>query len=511
MPEKIKRLGSFTLELAWAATILLLPITSLPLLSRLAGGTAVAPASLIPFAWLILVWFVFYLVKRGALPRESLPFLLFISVALIASALAFFYAIPPFKGSSVAVEEKSALLTLVIGSAFYLVSAGWLSGSARRLLLTFKLINISGLIMLLWAALQGVFIFVFDNQYPGFMETVQMWISTRGLFHGRITGLAFEPSWLAQQLNLLFLPLWLAATVTGWSAFRFRLWKFRVENLLLVLGAAVLFVSSRVGTLAFILVLAFLGIYINILLARRLQKWTLARLAHTPRSFKEVVRFLLPVILLLLFITAYGLAMLLLVYGLSHVDTRLARIFQLSSIIEPEDATLTVYQLFNYLAFAERFVYWVAGWKIFNLFPIFGVGLGNAGFFFQRSLPAYSWGLPEVMDTYYRLSFIPNIKSLWIRLLAETGIAGFSAFLAWCLVVLRSAWFMRTRPDPLIRVAGWFGLFVIISFAIEGFSTDTFALPYLWISLGIVSAAAVLVRSQHSIQASAPHTEPPPP
>ncbi|MBU2611906.1 MAG: hypothetical protein KJ606_13315, partial [Chloroflexi bacterium] len=49
-------------NLTWALMLLLLPITSLPLLSRLAGGTAVAPASILPLVWLV-VWFVCFVFK----------------------------------------------------------------------------------------------------------------------------------------------------------------------------------------------------------------------------------------------------------------------------------------------------------------------------------------------------------------------------------------------------------------------------------------------------------------
>jgi O-antigen ligase len=111
------------------------------------------------------------------------------------------------------------------------------------------------------------------------------------------------------------------------------------------------------------------------------------------------------------------------------------------------------------------------------------------------------------MDTYFRLSTIPNIKSLWIRLLAETGIVGFSSFLTWCLVVFRSAWSIRLNKSHLFKMVGWFGLFVLIAFIIEGFSTDTFALPYLWLSLGIVSASAAICREQSRDQAAGPALE----
>jgi O-antigen ligase len=150
--------------------------------------------------------------------------------------------------------------------------------------------------------------------------------------------------------------------------------------------------------------------------------------------------------------------------------------------------------LFNYLQFAERYVYWVAGWNIFNAHPLLGVGLGNAGFYFQQALPAYGWHLPEVMLIYLREAALPNIKSMWVRLLAETGIVGFSSFIAWYYVMVRTAWSMRLNPHRLFKVIGWFGLFVLVAYVTEGFSTDTFALPYLWVSLGIVSAAGSLLR-----------------
>ena len=99
------------------------------------------------------------------------------------------------------------------------------------------------------------------------------------------------------------------------------------------------------------------------------------------------------------------------------------------------------------------------------------------------------------MDVYYRASAIPNIKSLWVRLLAETGIVGFAAFLSWFYVLYKSSRFLKSASDPLFRTIGWAGLFVLIAFLAEGFSTDTFALPYLWVSLGMVSAASALWRA----------------
>ncbi len=494
MPERLRRLGYISLIIAWAAVFILMPITSLPLISRLAGNSSVAPAAILPLLWVALFWFIPYVIKRGAIARESIPFIFFISIAIISSAAAFFLNIPPFKNVSISHEEIRSILTLSIGAAFYLITASWFSRDQSRLASVLKWINISGILIILWAAIQGFYIFLFKSNYPAILLTFQRLVSTRDLFIGRITSFAFEPSWLAHQMNLLYIPFWLGATVSGTSAHRFRLWKISLENILFLIGAVVVFLASRVGTLAILLVLALLGVYANFLLAQRVYKWSLTIFITFSAAIKKTFRILLPLVLLFLFISVYVLGAVGLVYGLSHVDKRLARIFQPQSVIQWIKIIQNPYIFFNYLEFAERYVYWVGGWNVFNLHPILGVGLGNAGFFFQRQLPAYSWSLPEVMDAYYRTADLPNIKSLWVRLLAETGIVGFSSFIAWFYVLFRLSWFIRLSKNPLFKMIGWSGLFVLVAYLIEGFSTDTFALPYLWVSLGIVSAAGALMR-----------------
>lgn len=495
MAERLRQVGSLTLVIAWAALFLLMPITSLPLLSRLVGGAEVAPAALFPLGWLVLFWFIPYILKKGAIPRESIPFIFFISVAIIASAAALFLITPPFRNANIPREEIRALFTLSIGAAFYLVTASWFSKSQSRLSFFLKWINVSGFIVILWAMIQSFYIFFFQGHYPVILQMFQHLVSKRDLFPTRVTSFAFEPSWLAHMLNLTYLPFWLGATISRTSAHRFRLWKISLENILLLLGAVVVFLASRVGTLALLVVLAFLGLYANASLARRVYKWSLTRFAHFSVVIKKGIRILLPLIILLAFIGIYVLGAVGLVYGLSHVDKRLARFFQPLSLAQWTQLIQNPYVFFNYLAFAERYVYWVGGWNIFNIHPILGVGLGNAGLFFQSVLPSYSWNLPEVMDVFYRSSALPNIKSLWVRLLAETGIVGFSSFIAWLYVVFRLGWFVRLSKNPLFRTIGWSGLFVLLAFIIEGFSTDTFALPYLWVSLGIVSAVGALIRT----------------
>jgi hypothetical protein len=366
-----------------------------------ANGTLVAPASIIPLAWLVFFWFVVYLIKKGTLQRESLPFLFFIFVAVIYSAFAFFLDIPTFKDQSILGEESKALLTLMIGAAFYMVTASWLSQSRTRLTLTLKLVNVSGLILLSWALIQAVYIYLFQGNYPELIIRFQRIISIRDFFPGRMSGFAYEPSWLGQQLNLLYLPFWLAAIITGWSTFRHRLGKISIENILLAIGLMVLFLSSRIGTLSFLLVTAFLVIYVNFHIAKRFQAWSLKYFDRFPPFLIRSARYLIPVLIFFIFLGVYFLSAVVLVYGLSHLDSRLARIYMINSLAILKLLTSNIYILFAYLSFAERVVYWVAGWNIFNLHPLLGVGLGNAGFFFPQTLPAYGCNLPEVMNIYY--------------------------------------------------------------------------------------------------------------
>src|SRR5664280_574046 len=146
MTERIRRFGYLSLVIAWAAVFILLPITSLPLFSLLAGGSTVAPAAILPLLWVAFFWFIPYLFKKGVVPRESLPFIFFIFIAIVSSAAAFFLNIPPFKDVSVSHEEIRSFLTLSVGAAFYLITASWFSRDQSRLAFVLKWINISGII-----------------------------------------------------------------------------------------------------------------------------------------------------------------------------------------------------------------------------------------------------------------------------------------------------------------------------------------------------------------------------
>jgi len=471
---------------SWIFLVLSLPITSQPLIARFARTGSVAPVSGVFLAFTFLFWYIPFIAKRGVIPRQTFPILGFVLWAVIVTLAAFFRENPPFKDISLMTSAGKGLITLFIGITFYLVTSSYLR-NVDNIKLTFRIVNWGGLTIILWSFFQ-VLVNMILGDFPWWMDSIQSIFSTGVLVLGRATGLALEPSWLAHQLNMLYLPYWLAASVFRFTAHSFKLWKFHFEDLLLIFGAATLMASfSRVGMLAFLLMAAFIFIRINIDLVKRVEAWIFRK--KTPAKSILIVFRIGFVFSLIIFYTGiiYGVAFTFILF-----DPRMASLFQFSQ--EGNDPVL---RYANSLKFGERLVYWLAAWKIFGNFPWLGVGLGIAGYYFPTSIVAYGWSLVEVKKLLFHSSNLLNIKSLWFRLLAETGIIGFSFFFSWLFVILVSSIKMFLEKEKSIRVIGLFGILMLIGFCIEGFSIDSFAMPYLWFSAGIITAGSMAYDHQY--------------
>jgi hypothetical protein len=486
-------------QLLLCAGILLLPITSFPLLIRVSGASTIAPPSNLIFLLLAAVWLLPYILKGGRLPVEVFFFILFILAALLSWGAAFFLELPPFRDGSILSQGRSALTTLAMGIAVFLIPASLLSLGKKWIRIALVFINISGAFILLWSLLQAYYVFFHNSHYPDFVYSIQHLLSSRAnpLFAGRLTGFAYEPSWLAHQLVMVYLPYWLAATISGFTTLRIRLWRFSLENLLLALGFFVLFMSfSRIGFISFMLVLAFAVFQGTAILGRRIHNWIIIRQGRTRKATRRLVSLAILVSFLFIYLSVIvGAA-----YTGSLMEPRLARIF--STPLQSG----SVYEIANQLAFAERVVYWATGFEVFADYPLLGVGLGNAGFFFQEKMPIFGFALWEVSQIFSYLDHVPNTKNMWVRILAETGLVGFALFLTWYYILWRAARLSFSLNDPVLRVVGLTGQFVLIGFLLEGFSIDSFALPYFWFSAGLVAAAGAVSRrmlSQEKIQEGA--------
>ncbi len=448
----------------------LLPLTSMPLVVRLVRSDVVAAPSGLILLVLLVGWAFPRLLGGDRLPENAFLLIGFVLAALMVTVLSFFRIIPPYKSASVTASSVSAVITLFIGFGFYLVSTLWNSDDRKRQL-TLRVINWSGAVVLLWTLLQAFFWYK-DMRYPEWMKEIQFFFSVGSLYRQRFVGFTLEPSWLAHQLNLLYLPWWFAASVTGASVHRFRYRKVTFERLLFVFGLAILFLTlSRVGLVAFLLTVIF---FVVVQIFKRSGRW---------KRLKTWAGRLLPFALVLVVIP---LVLLLIGWMLSRLDYRMANLFSLD-LWGRSDPIL---YLAEKLSLAARFVYWDGGMEIFNAHPVFGVGLGHAGFYMPDALSLFALKLVEVRDLLYRTETLLNIKSIWIRVLAETGIVGFSFFFTWILRSWLGAFRQLAADSELRRALGWMGCFTLIAFLLEGFSLDTFALPYLWISTGLSDSSA---------------------
>ncbi len=485
-------------RIAWGALLVSLPVTSFPPLSDLAGGAQVAPLALIPLAWLVLTWLPHALLRRDAsLPAETRPLFGFLLAALVSALAAWFRVIPGFKSTSVAGNEAGALLTLATGAGFYFASLSFIRvGGFRQAL---RWISIGGMPLLAWSLAQAAVIWLGGNEYPGWMLSLHDLFATSSLLWLepllRVTGFAYEPSWLAHMLNLLYLPLWLTASLGRASAFRFRLGKLIVEDFLLAAGLVVFLLSfARLSLLALMLALGwlvFLGVRrlgVHVFPASRAPR------ARAPRARAPRARALRAGLSLLV-LMACALLFVGIVFGLALLDPRLEPVFQFGEqVASGEWSQGGVLMLAHRLNFAERAVYWQMGWRVFERHPLLGVGLGNSGAFALQEMSHWAWEFVEVRRILFVESFLPNIKNLWIRLLAETGVVGTVFFVTWLMLQWRASRALRADPQRLPRMLGLAGQLSLIALLVEGFSVDSFAMPYAWVALGILTAASARLR-----------------
>jgi O-antigen ligase len=191
------------------------------------------------------------------------------------------------------------------------------------------------------------------------------------------------------------------------------------------------------------------------------------------------------------------------VYLTSQYDYRMALLLEeppslkeLKGVLTINEDPMLTFSLRNF--FLERTAYWITGMRVFEDHPLLGVGLGNTGFFGQEKMPILGWSSNEIRTLFYRQDGLMNTKSLWVRLLSETGLVGFSLFGIWLYIHWRSASLLGNSRTGLFRWIGLAGQFFILALLAEGFSVDSFALPYLWFGTGLIAAAGLIYRQQIS-------------
>ena len=484
------RLRSLTIEqILWSLLLISVPFTSFPLVQALARGSTVNPLSAVPLALLMVFWFPRYLLNGGQIPRLAIPLLGFVAIAVLASALSLLLDIRPALGVSQLNRISRGLLTLAVGTGFYLI-ASTLPQSATRLNSSLISLYIGAALMLIWSSVQIWFVASAIEDVPHQVQAIHRVLSQRDLTVTRVTGFAYEPSWLANQIVILYVPLWLGSVIQGYSAFSSGKSRASVELLFLLWSLAVLFFTlSRIG---FISILA-IGVVLAIGIGRKVAKrWSMLSVRAERISDKEEsepglrpMPVLFVAVLILLTLIAGGVML----YLGARMDARIAKLFDFEIAGIFVAGSDPIYQIAYRLGFAERLTYWASALRVFSAHPILGAGIGNTGFFFIEMVPSFGYGQPEIIRILAGEADFPNPKNLWIRLLAETGIVGFLVFVMWLGLTAKAAWTLHKYGQNLRRAIGTAGLLALLVQIFEGFNIDTFALPQMWIMFGLVSAA----------------------
>jgi hypothetical protein len=90
-------------------------------------------------------------------------------------------------------------------------------------------------------------------------------------------------------------------------------------------------------------------------------------------------------------------------------------------------------------------------------------------------------------------SFLSNTKDLWARLLAKTRFPELVVFLDWLIMLWRSSALMRKRGSSTLQIVGLAEQLFLLAYLLEGFSMDSFAMPYQWLMVGLISVGGMWV------------------
>ena len=456
----------------WALAMLALPVTSFRWFPGLGESTLVRPLALYPLALLLPLLLVLAWRKKIQLTWAGAFVALgvFVLFALFASSIGALINPIPLRGQVYDGRAIRALVTLIIGISFF-VAAVWMNKDEEDLRFTVKWILAGLCLNIAWSGLQAV------TFYTGLLEKEmvthwQLAFSMRELVRtNRISGLAYEPAWLAGQIATTFFPFLFAAVLTKYRLTRLS-W---LEPALLVLTTLVLLATYSRGGL--LIVVGTSGLMM-LLFGRDILKgmWTWFIGGFKERRFMSFI-FRLSIIIAFVGIIVGAFVFL----SQKNYFRRLWEINadSLSEYIVDINA-------------GARGAYSVGALGAFSEYPLTGVGLGGSGFYIYQNLP--DWALTTVPEIAKQLNpsnrLYPNPKNLYVRLLVETGLFGFVLFIAFLFNVLGETLSLFKRNEPWARFAVVAGVFAWVAIALYNFTQDSLTTPNIWIVPGILVGLA---------------------
>ncbi len=134
---------------------------------------------------------------------------------------------------------------------------------------------------------------------------------------------------------------------------------------------------------------------------------------------------------------------------------------------------------------------WRAGLAMWRDHPVQGVGIGQ----FPANLPAYALGrIPSE-----RLDAGPH--SIYIGVLAETGMIGILLFLALCFATLRTYWLASTRLHPQNAALAYTWLTMLLIMLVGGLTKHDQYEKLVWFLVGMATVFGMLLAQHEATEA----------
>jgi hypothetical protein len=444
-----------------------LPVTSFRYFPGMGEGTLVRPLAFYPIALLTVIIGVQLWRGKMSLPRAGawIPLSAFVLFGIAASSYGVMLEPLPMRGQDYVGRVLRAWVTVVIGLSFF-TCAVWLNRNEDDLRFTLKWLFAGFAMDIAWSGVQALAF------YTPLLEkvTVTHWqraFSMRELVRtNRISGMAYEPAWLAGQITTIYLPWLFAALLTRTRVTRFKWYE------IVLLGFALLMLLatySRGGIFNAVIALA-----LTLLFTGR------AEIAGTWRWFLDRSWMLRAGIVIVI------------VGALVGAGAFLARKEYITRLFNSNADSLSEFIIEN--SAGARAAYTFGALGAYEESPWFGVGLGASGFYIYDNLP--DWSLTLVPEIARQLSpdnrLYPNPKNMYARLLAETGLIGFFLFLAFQFHILGDVLSVLQKRESLIRFLGVAGLFSWFAILIYNATQDSLAIPNIWVNFGVLVGMTVI-------------------
>jgi O-antigen ligase len=371
----------------------------------------------------------------------------------------------PMRGQDYFGRVIRAWATLVIGLSFF-ITAAWMNSNEDELKFSVKWL-LAGFVMdVLWSGVQSL---AFSTSLLDKL-TVTHWqraFSMRELVKtNRVSGMAYEPAWLAGQIGTVYLPWLFASLLTRVRATRFK-W---LDITLLAFAFLLLLATfSRGGLLTAGLALVFTFLLTGRSEMKAIWTWFVSGFRNGPGLWVRLIVILAFVGVLV------GAGMFL---GQKRYIMHLFK-----------SSATSIEEFIVENSAGARAAYTFSALGVYEVNPLTGVGLGASGFYIYDNLP--DWAMTTVPEIARQLSpenrLYPNPKNMYARLLAETGLVGFFVFFAFLFSLFGDALIALKNGSPLMRFLGVAGLFSWIAILIYNATQDSFAIPNIWINFGILA------------------------